>query len=319
MLRYTIRRFFELLLTLFLIATATFFLLEAVPGDPLTERADHLPEASRAALYERYGLDKPIMERYVLTMKKMCMGDFGESFVYAGQTVTGLLKTRLPVSARLGIQQMLLGVTVGLLLGIAAAMKRGTWVDYAVVTLSVLFISIPHLIFGLLLQKLFAGTLRWLPTIGWPSGADLWFGGWKYTNLPTLTGCFSYIAPYARLLKTSMLDVVNQEYVLTAESKGLSQGQIIRRHILRNAFIPVMTQLPMSVAMCITGSFFIESIYAIPGIGQYYVTAVNNQDLSIVLGETVLISILYILVLFVTDILYVVVDPRIQLPGKKHR
>lgn len=319
MLRYTIRRFFELLLTLFLIATATFFLLEAVPGDPLTERADHLPEASRAALYERYGLDKPIMERYVLTMKKMCMGDFGESFVYAGQTVTGLLKTRLPVSARLGIQQMLLGVTVGLLLGIAATMKRGTWVDYAVVTLSVLFISIPHLIFGLLLQKLFAGTLRWLPTIGWPSGADLWFGGWKYTILPTLTGCFSYIATYARLLKTSMLDVVNQEYVLTAESKGLSQGQIIRRHILRNAFIPVMTQLPMSVAMCITGSFFIESIYAIPGIGQYYVTAVNNQDLSIVLGETVLISILYILVLFVTDILYVVVDPRIQLPGKKHR
>ena len=319
MLRYTIRRFFELLLTLFLIATATFFLLEAVPGDPLTERADHLPEASRAALYERYGLDKPIMERYVLTLKKMCMGDFGESFVYAGQTVTGLLKTRLPVSARLGIQQMLLGVTVGLLLGIAAAMKRGTWVDYAVVTLSVLFISIPHLIFGLLLQKLFAGTLRWLPTIGWPSGADLWFGGWKYTILPTLTGCFSYIATYARLLKTSMLDVVNQEYVLTAESKGLSQGQIIRRHILRNAFIPVMTQLPMSVAMCITGSFFIESIYAIPGIGQYYVTAVNNQDLSIVLGETVLISILYILVLFVTDILYVVVDPRIQLPGKKHR
>lgn len=319
MLRYTIRRFFELLLTLFLIASATFFLLEAVPGDPLTERADHLPEASRAALYERYGLDKPIMERYALTMKKMCMGDFGESFVYAGQTVTGLLKTRLPVSARLGIQQMLLGVTVGLLLGIAAAMKRGTWVDYTVVTLSVLFISIPHLIFGLLLQKVFAGTLRWLPTIGWPSGADLWFGGWKYTILPTLTGCFSYIATYARLLKTSMLDVVNQEYVLTAESKGLSQGQIIRRHILRNAFIPVMTQLPMSVAMCITGSFFIESIYAIPGIGQYYVTAVNNQDLSIVLGETVLISILYILVLFVTDILYVVVDPRIQLPGKKRR
>ena len=319
MLRYTIRRFFELLLTLFLIATATFFLLEAVPGDPLTERADHLPEASRTALYQRYGLDKPIMERYALTMKKMCMGDFGESFVYAGQTVTGLLKTRLPVSARLGIQQMLLGVSVGLLLGIAAAMKRGTWVDYFVVTLSVLFISIPHLIFGLMLQKIFAGTLRWLPTIGWPSGSDLWFGGWKYTVLPTLTGCFSYIATYARLLKTSMLDVVNQEYVLTAESKGLSQGQIIRRHILRNAFIPVMTQLPMSVAMCITGSFFIESIYAIPGIGQYYVTAVNNQDLSIVLGETVLISILYILVLFVTDILYVVVDPRIQLPGKKRR
>ena len=118
--RYLIRRFAELILTVFLIATATFFLLEAVPGDPLTQRADHLPDQTRTALYQRYGLDKPVMERYLITMKKMCKGDFGESFVYAGQTVTGLLKTKLPVSARLGIQQMLLGVTLGLLLGIVA-------------------------------------------------------------------------------------------------------------------------------------------------------------------------------------------------------
>ena len=256
-----------------------------------------------------------MMERYVLTMKDMCRGNFGESFVYAGQTVSGLIHDRLPVSARLGLQQMLLGVTVGLLLGILAAMKRGTIADYLVVGLSVLLISIPHLIFGLMLQKIFAGSLKWFPTIGWPSGKDLWIGGWKYTVLPTLTGCFSYIATYARLLKTSMLDVINQDYVLTAESKGLSRGAIIRKHILRNSFIPVMTQLPMSVAMCITGSFFIESIFSIPGIGQYYVTAVNNQDLSIVLGETVLLALLYIVVLFITDILYVVVDPRISMPG----
>lgn len=317
MVKYTIRRFFELFLTIFLIATATFFLLEAVPGDPLSERADRLPVESREILYHRYGLDKPVMERYVLTMKRMCMGNFGESFVYAGQTVSGLIRTRLPVSARLGLQQMLLGVTVGLLLGIAAAMRRGTIVDYTVVGLSVLLISIPNLIFGLMLQKIFAGTLQWFPTIGWPSGDELWLGGWKYTVLPTLTGCFSYIATYARLLKTSMLDVVNQDYVLTAESKGLSRGRIIGKHILRNSFIPVVTQLPMSVGMCITGSFFIESIFSIPGIGQYYVTAVNNQDLSIVLGETVLLSILYIVILFITDILYAVVDPRIAMPGSK--
>ena len=173
--------------------------------------------------------------------------------------------------------------------------------------------------FGLLLQKVFAGTLKWFPTIGWPSGQDLWLGGWKYTVLPTLTGCFSYIATYARLLKTSMLDVINQDYVLTAESKGLSRGAIVRRHILRNSFIPVMTQLPMSVAMCITGSFFIESIFSIPGIGQYYVTAVQNQDLSIVLGETVLLALLYIVVLFITDVLYVVVDPGIAMPGSGRR
>lgn len=317
MIKYFIRRFLEMLLTLFLIATATFFLLEAVPGDPLAQRADKLPVQSREALYERYGLDKPVMERYLITMKNMCMGDFGESFVYAGQTVSGLIHDRLPVSARLGIQQMLLGVVVGLLLGILAAVKRGSLADYMVVALSVLLISIPHLIFGLMLQKVFAGNLKWLPTIGWPSGSELWFGGWQYTILPTLTGCFSYIATYARLLKTSMLDVINQDYVLTAESKGLSRGAVVRRHILRNSFIPVMTQLPMSVAMCITGSFFIESIFSIPGIGQYYVTAVNNQDLSIVLGETVLLALLYIVVLFITDILYVVVDPRIAMPGKR--
>lgn len=319
MVKYIIRRFVEMVLTLFIIATATFFLLEAVPGDPLTQRADHLPEQSREALYARYGLDKPVMERYLTQMGNMLHGEFGESFVYAGQTVSGLLHDRLPVSARLGIQQMLLGVIVGLLLGILAAVKRGTIADYLVVGLSVLLISIPHLVLGLLLQKVFAGELHWFPTIGWPSGKDLWLGGWEYTVLPTLTGCFSYVATYARLLKSSMLDVVNQDYVLTAESKGLSRGRIIRKHILRNSFIPVMTQLPMSVAMCITGSFFIESIFSIPGIGQYYVTAVNNQDLSIVLGETVLLALLYIVVLFITDILYVAVDPRIALPSSSSR
>ena len=280
MVKYLLRRFCEMILTLFLIATATFFLLEAVPGDPLSQRADKLQPQAKETLYKRYGLDKPVMERYAITMVNMAKGDFGESFVYAGQTIGKLVHDRLPVSARLGIQQMLLGVTI-----------------------------------GLLLQKVFAGNLRWFPTIGWPAGKDLWVGGWEYTFLPTLTGCFTYVATYARLLKTSMLDVINQDYVLTAESKGLSRAAVVRRHILRNSFIPVMTQLPMSVAMCITGSFFIESIFSIPGIGQYFVTAVNNQDLSIVLGETVLLAALYIVVLFITDILYVLVDPRIGMPG----
>ena len=309
--KYLIRRLAEMILTLFLIATATFFLLEAVPGDPLSERAEKLSPSVKENLYKKYGLDKPMMERYVITMKGICVGDFGESFVYAGQTVQGLIHDRLPVSARLGIQQVVLGVTVGLLLGILAAMKRGTIADYLVIALSVLLISIPHLVFGLLLQKVFAGNLQWFPTIGWPAGKDLWFGGWEYTVLPTLTGCFTYIATYARLLKTSMLDVINQDYVLTAESKGLSKARIIR-----NSFIPVVTQLPMSIAMCITGSFFIESIFSIPGIGQYYVTAVNNQDLSILMGETVILAAMYIVVLFITDLLYVAVDPRISLTGK---
>lgn len=317
MIKYTIRRFITMLVTLFIIATATFFLLAAVPGDALTARTERMPENIRENLYRKYGLDKPIMERYLITMKSMLHGDFGESITYEGQTVSTIIRDKGPVSARLGIQQMLLGVSVGLLLGIIAAMKKGTWVDYLVVTVSIIFISVPNLVFGLLLQKVFGGTLKWFPVIGWPKGDDLWFGGWQYTVLPTLTGCFVYIATYARLLKTSMLDVINQDYILTAESKGLTKGQVIRRHVIRNSFIPVMTQLPMTVALCITGSFFVENIFSIPGVGLYYVNAVSGRDVSIVLGQTVIIAAIYIVVIFFTDILYTLVDPRIRIRGGK--
>ena len=135
--------------------------------------------------------------------------------------------------------------------------------------------------------------------------------------LPTLAGCFGYIASYARLLKGSMLDVMNQDYILTAESKGLTHREVILHHVLRNSFIPIVTNLPMSVAMCITGSFFIESVFSIPGLGLYYVNAVAAQDVTIVMGETVILAALYIIVVFVTDILYTVVDPRIRIRGGK--
>ena len=182
------------------------------------------------------------------------------------------------------------------------------------VVLSILLISVPTLVFALLLQAVFAGNLSWFPVIGWPK-TNIWLGGWKYTILPTLAGCFGYIASYARLLKASMLDVMNQDYILTAESKGLTHKEVILHHVLRNSFIPIVTRLPMSVAMCITGSFFIESVFSIPGLGLYYVNAVASQDVTIVMGETVIIAALYIFVVFITDILYTVVDPRIRIQG----
>jgi oligopeptide transport system permease protein len=315
--KYVIRRFFEMILTLFMIATATFFLLAAVPGDPLVERAEKLPPQIRENLYKKYGLNKPLLERYVITMKGLTKGDFGESILYPGQTVQSIIRDKLPASARLGLQQMILGVSIGLLLGIIAAIKKGTWIDYLIVTLSIFLISIPHLIFGLGLQKIFAGKLGLFPVIGWPKGKDLWFGGWKYTVLPTLTGCFGYIAAYARLLKTSMLDIINQDYILTAKSKGLSEKQVILKHVLRNSFIPIITILPMSIGMCITGSFFIERIFSIPGIGMYYINAVNGRDLPIIMGQTVIIAAMYIALIFITDLLYTVVDPRIRVHARK--
>ncbi len=315
MLKYSIKRFFVMLFTLFIIATATFFLLAAMPGDALTERAERLPDHIKVNLYKKYGLDKPLLERYVITMKGLVVGDFGESVIFPGETVPSIIKAKLPASARLGIGELILGAGIGLILGIIAAVKKGTWIDYIVVTLSILLISVPHLILGLLLQKIFAGSLGWFPVIGWPKGKDLWLGGWKYTILPTVTGSFAYIAVYARLLKTSMLEVLGQDYIVTAESKGLSKGQIIRRHVLRNSFIPVITFLPMSIAMCITGSFFIEKIFSIPGLGLYYVNAVSGRDVTVVMGQTVILAAMYIIVIYITDILYTVIDPRIRIQG----
>ena len=317
MLKYTVRRFFEMILTLFIIATATFFMLEAVPGDPLSERVVRLPESVAENLYHKYGLDKPTMERYVITMKGMLKGDFGESVRMPGYDIHKLLEETLAPSARLGLQSIIVGIGLGLLLGILAAMFKGTWIDYLIVFFSVLMISVPTLIFGLLLQKYVAGELGWFPIIGWPKGKELWFGGWKYTILPTLSGCFSYVATYSRLLKTSMLDVINQDYVLAARAKGLSAPQIVRRHILRNAFIPIITVLPMSIAFALTGSFFIEKIYSIPGFGRYFIEAIQARDLSIVMGQTVLMAALYIAVVFLVDILYTLVDPRIRVSGKR--
>lgn len=317
MLKYTVRRFFEMILTLFIIATATFFMLEAVPGDPLSERVERLPESVAENLYHKYGLDKPTMERYVITMKGMLKGDFGESVRMPGYDIHKLLEETLAPSARLGLQSIIVGIGLGLLLGILAAMFKGAWIDYLIVFFSVLMISVPTLIFGLLLQKYVAGELGWFPIIGWPKGKELWFGGWKYTILPTLSGCFSYVATYSRLLKTSMLDVINQDYVLAARAKGLSEPQIVRRHILRNAFIPIITVLPMSIAFALTGSFFIEKIYSIPGFGRYFIEAIQARDLSIVMGQTVLMAALYIAVVFLVDILYTLVDPRIRVSGKR--
>ena len=318
--KYIMKKLIQIVVITFLVSLLVFFSLRLNPTSPLTViigNKQSTPELQQQYT-EQFDLDEPLLKQYIIWLKGIAHGDLGIDYVQK-QPILNQIIDRIPITIGLVLFSTILGTVIAILIGVLAAMKRGTFIDYLIVGLSVLLISVPHLIFGLLLQKVFAGNLRWFPTIGWPEGKDLWFGGWKYTVLPTLTGCFSYIATYTRLLKTSMLDVVNQDYVLTAESKGLSKSAIICKHILRNSFIPVMTQLPMSVAMCITGSFFIESIFSIPGIGQYYVTAVNNQDLSIVLGETVLLSILYIAVIFITDILYVFVDPRIQMPGKRSK
>lgn len=307
------KRAVELLISLFLIATATFFLLAAIPGDALSAQTDRLPEEARAQVYKNSGLDKPVLERYAITVNSMLHGEFGESIVTPGETLSGALKEKLPASARLGLQQMIIGIPFGLLLGILAAVYKNTWIDRSVTVVSLLLISVPSLVLGLLLQSFFGGKLGLFPIIGWPEDSEMWLGGWSYTILPTIAGGMSYIAAYARLLKNSMLDVLSSNYIQTAYTKGISGRKVIMHHVVRNAFIPLITSLPVTIAFGITGSVFIESIFVIPGIGQFFVQALTNRDVPIILGETVFLATIYIVSLFVTDVFYTLVDPRIKL------
>lgn len=307
------KRAVELLISLFLIATATFFLLAAIPGDALSAQTDRLPEEARAQVYKNSGLDKPVLERYAITVNSMLHGEFGESIVTPGETLSGALKEKLPASARLGLQQMIIGIPLGLLLGILAAVYKNTWIDRSVTVVSLLLISVPSLVLGLLLQSFFGGKLGLFPIIGWPEDSEMWLGGWSYTILPTIAGGMSYIAAYARLLKNSMLDVLSSNYIQTAYAKGISGRKVIMHHVVRNAFIPLITSLPVTIAFGITGSVFIESIFVIPGIGQFFVQALTNRDVPIILGETVFLATIYIVSLFVTDVFYTLVDTRIKL------
>ncbi|MGG7144069.1 ABC transporter permease [Clostridium nigeriense] len=315
MAKYIVRRFVEMIITLYLIGTATFFLLAAIPGTAIDKKIQKLPEQTKQIVIAKYGYDKPVVERYFITLKNYIIkGEFGESLVHAGDTVSSIVKNKMPVSSRLGIQQIVVGVSLGIILGIVAAMNRGKTIDYVILVGVMLLASVPSLVLSLLLQKYLAkGAILNLPIIGWPKGADLWFGGWKYTILPTIAGAGAYLSYYARLMKTSMLDSINQDYTLTARSKGLSESAIVRKHVLRNSFIPIITVLPVAISGVISGSFFIERVFAIPGAGQYFIQAANDRDIPILMGLTLLYALIYLIAIFITDILYTVVDPRIRL------
>jgi oligopeptide transport system permease protein len=312
MAKYIAGKFSMMLLTLFIITSATFFLVNAIPGNPILARTIMMQPEMVQALLAKYGFDKPLTERYWITMTGLIKGDFGMSAIYSGDTVQSIIRAKLPVSARLGFQQMVLGVILGLVFGIISAVRNERWPDYLIIALSVLMVSVPQLVFALLLQKFGAGRgLLKLPIVGW--------GDFKSTVLPTLSGAFVYIAFYARLMKSSILDVIGQDYILTAESKGLSSRRVITHHVLRNAFLPILTNLPVTIATCIMGSFFIESVYSIPGLGYYYVNSISQRDLSMVLGLTVFFAALLLLVIFLTDILYKLTDPRIRIQSADAR
>ena len=304
MVKYTLKRLLMAVVTLWVIITMTFVLMHAIPGNPFADEKRIQPEIM-ANLNAKYGLDKPLIEQYGIYMSNLVRGDFGVSLKYQNRTVNSLIAQGFPVSMTLGAAACLIGIGIGILFGIIAGINRGRLPDYAVIILSILGVSVPSFVFASIFQYIFGAKLQWAPVAGW--GAPV------FLILPTLALGLRIIAYIARMMRTSMLDVLSQDYIKTARAKGLTEGQVIRRHTIRNAITPIITVAGVMVAGTLVGSFVIENIFNIPGMGKYLVNAVKDSDYTVILGMTAFYAMILVAVTFVVDILYVIVDPRVKL------
>lgn len=292
-----------MLVTFFVIATFTFFLMQTLPGSPFND--ERLSESQKERLNERYGLDEPIALQYVTYMKNILKGDFGISFQYDGRTVTDIIGERIGASAVLGAQSLIVGSIIGIILGIIAALRHNTAIDYGAMIISVIGLSVPNFVFAGLLQFWVGVRLQWLPVAFWE--------GFEYSILPTISLSVFVIATIARFMRTEMLDVLGQDYIVTARAKGLNSLTIVMKHSLRNAAIPIITILgPMAVSL-MTGTLVIEKIFSVPGLGDQFVKSIMTNDFPVIMGVTLFYSILFIGIVLIVDILYGFIDPRIRL------
>ena len=308
MLHYVLRRLLAGLITIWFIATATFFAMHAVPGDPLGNERAVSPEIRRN-LEARYGLDQPLWNQYTLFIGNMLRGDFGISYVERNRRVNDIIREHFPVSATLGILALVFAAAGGVLWGALAARVRGRWPDYLITVLVIAAISVPGFVVAALAQWGILGLNRSLgqsvlPVAGW--------GGWRHMLVPALVLGLGTMAYLTRLMRTSMLDIEGMEYIRTARSKGLSETRIVLRHQIPNALLPVLTVLGPAIAAITTGGFVVELIFAIPGLGRYFVQAVQQLDYTVIMGTTVFYGAFLVLVVLVVDLLYGAVDPRIR-------
>ena len=306
--RFLIRKVLLLALSLYIVATLTFFLMQAAPGDPfLQEQA--IPEEIMKSMYKHYGLDQPWYIQYGRYLKGLITWELGPSFKYEGRTVNDIIGEGFPVSLILGLEAIFISLSTGIVLGAFAAVRRGKWQDHLCMIVAVLGISVPNFIMATFLQYLFAMKLDLLPIARWGSFAQSILPAISLAALPT--------AFIARLTRSNMVEVLEQDYVQTARSKGLSEIKVVLRHVLKNSLLPVLTYLgPLSSAI-LTGSFIVEKIFGIPGLGGWFVTSITNRDYTVIMGVTVFYSALLMISVFLVDIVYTFVDPRIQLDRRQ--
>jgi len=294
-------------ITLFLIATATFFLMKTLPGSPISS-AEKLSPAQLAIVEAKYGLDKPVPVQYGIYMLNLVQGDLGNSFAFKGADVTDLIIKRLGPSMQLGAQAMFFGVTIGIILGMIAALKQNSFWDYGSTIVSILGISIPSFVFAAMLQYWLAVRFDFFPVA-------LWNDGFKSSVLPSLALAMGPLAISARFIRTEMIEVLSSDYITLAKSKGANGYEVAFKHAFRNAMIPLVTVMGPLAAGLLTGSLVIEKIFAIPGIGEQFVRSIMVNDFSIIMGTTLFFSVFLIGIILLVDILYGIIDPRIRLSG----
>lgn len=302
--RYILRRLISMLITLVFVASITFFLMHAVPGGPFqSEKA--LPEAVIRALNEKYHLDDPLWKQYLDYMRGVFTFQLGPSFRRVGTTVNDLIIAGFPYSAKLGFFATLAIVALGVPAGIISALKTNKWEDYLVTILATLGVAVPSFVLGALFIYIFSSKLGWMPSFGLTS--------WKHYIGPVIALSGFSLAFVARLTRSSVLEVMQQDYIRTARAKGLPEIVVIVKHALKNALIPVVTYLGPMIAAMMTGSFVVEKIFAIPGMGKYFVESVSSRDYTVLMGTTIFYAAFSITMIFVVDIAYGFIDPRIKL------
>lgn len=305
MFKYILKRLGMAVVTLWAIITITFILMNAVPGDPIRSESK-MPPAVYENLKEKYGLNKPYHEQYIIYLSKMVRGDFGISMKSKTQTVNQMINQGFPVSAYLGLQALIVALCFGPVLGVIASLNQNKWPDYLSMVIAILGISVPSFVLGtVLIQFIAAKSGGAIPVAGWTS--------FKHTILPTIALSMSPLAFIARLMRSSMLEVLNQDYIKTAKAKGLSRGVVVVKHAIRNAILPVISVLGTITTNLVVGSFVIEKLFGIPGLGMYFVSSITNRDYPIIMGTTVFYALVLIIMLLLVDIAYVLIDPRIKL------
>ncbi len=302
MLRYVARRLAIMFVTLFVIITATWFLSKLLPGTPFAD--NKLTPQTREALFEKYGLDEPLYVQYAKYMLNVLRGDLGNSFYFESRPVLQIIIEQAPVSLFIGVQAIIFGLIPGLVLGVAAALRHNSLLDYATTVVAILGISVPSFVLGPIMQYWIGYKWGLLPIA--------FFNSWAHSIMPSACLAVFVIAIVARYIRAEMLEVMGQDYITLAKAKGLSRVAVVGRHVLRNSLIPLVTVLLPLIVGLVTGSIIVENIFAVPGIGDLFVTCIFVNDYAVILGTTIFFAIFFIIAYLVQDVLYAIIDPRIR-------